>query len=144
MKTVTALALLLILVCFSAGAAVAAGEAWVLVDEDPMLSNYYYDETSVAEVGDDLVTVRTKAVYTEDGRNDALDTIGHPMGFEELSFTGFLYTINCPDNMSRLEKVTHYDSRGRAIKSYDLAGKTGWEPIESETRMSLLHDAVCD
>ncbi|AJE04921.1 hypothetical protein GPICK_12470 [Geobacter pickeringii] len=136
--------MLFILICFSAGAASAAEGAWVLVDEDPMLSNYYYDETSVAEVDGDLVAVRTKAVYTEDGRDDALDTIGHPRGFEDLSSTAFLYIIDCPGNMSRLEKITHYDSKGRAIKSYDLSGRTDWEPIDSETRMSLLHDAVCD
>ncbi|WP_298432686.1 surface-adhesin E family protein [Geobacter sp.] len=143
MKTVCRLLLALSFVASFNAAATAAGDPWVLLDEDPMLSNYFYDRTSVKKGDDDLVTVRTKAVYTEEGKSDALDTIGHPKGFEDLSSTVFLYDINCSGDMSRLEKVTHFDSKGGTIKSYDLAGKTGWEPIEADTRMSLLRDAVC-
>lgn len=122
----------------------AAADQWALIDEDPSTSNYYYDTASIVKGEEGLVTVETKAVYTEEGKADALDTIGHPKGFEDLCFTSFHYTINCPGDMSRLEKVVHRDSKGGTIKEYVLAGKTPWEEIEEETRMSLLRDAVCD
>ncbi|RNC71453.1 MAG: hypothetical protein ED859_04595 [Desulfuromonadales bacterium] len=123
--------------------ACAGGTGLVLIDEDPSVSNYFYDTGSVTPKDDGLVTVWTKAVYTEEGKADALDTIGHPKGFEDLSSTSFLYTINCPGDMSRLEKVIHKDSKGGTIKEYNLSGKTGWEEIEAQTRMSVLHDAIC-
>lgn len=124
--------------------AYAADGQWVLLDEDPSTSRYYYDTTSIVQDDEDSVTVRTKAVYTAEGKADALDTIGHPKGFEDLADTNFYYTINCSGDMSRLEKVVHRDSTGRTIKEYLLAGKTPWEQIEADTRMSLLRDAVCD
>lgn len=129
----------------AAGPVASAADAqWVLLDEDPGTSNYFYDSTSIAPGDEGLVTVWTKAAYTEEGKADALDTIGHPKGFEDLTSTTFLYTINCDGDMSRLEKVVHRDGKGGTIKEYTLTGKTSWEEIEAETRMSLLHDAVCD
>ena len=145
MKTVSRISLAFFVATLVMGGSVAcaANGSWVLVDEDPMISDYYYDKTSVAPEGEGLVKVMTKAVYSADGKADALDTIGHPKGFEDLTATGFFYTVNCSGDMSRLEKVTHFDGKGGAIKAYDLAGKTEWEPIEPDTRMSLLRDAVC-
>lgn len=138
---VAAIAILLTVV--AVGPAFAAGDQWVLLDEDPSTSSYFYDPASVAPGDDGLVTVWTKAVYSEEGKADALDTIGHPKGFEDLAATNFHYTINCDAAMSRLEKVVHRDGAGGAIREYNLSGKTSWEEIEAETRMSLLRDAVC-
>jgi hypothetical protein len=115
-----------------------------MVDDDPMLSTFYFDRTTVStKSAEGLVTVWTKAVYSAEGKADALDTIGHPKGFEDLHHTGFLYTINCPGDMSRLEKVVHFDGKDAKIREYNLSGKTEWEEIFPETRMSLLHDEVC-
>ena len=127
----------------AASVAFASESQWVLIDEDPATSNYFYDTTSITQGEEGLVTVWTKAVYTEEGKADALDTIGHPKGFEDLASTSFFYTINCDGDMSRLEKVIHRDGKGTAIREYTLTGKTPWEEIEAETRMSLLRDAVC-
>ena len=139
------LALMFLAATVAAGSSAFAGDSqWVLIDEDPDTSSYYYDTTSVVRGEEDLVTVQTKAVYTEVGKADALDTIGHPKGFEDLSSTSFHYTINCSGDMSRLEKVVHRDGKGGTIKAYTLSGKTSWEDIEAETRMSLLRDAVCE
>lgn len=139
------LALIFLTATVAAGSAAFADDGqWVLLDEDPSTSNYFYDSATIAPGEDGLVTVWTRAVYTEEGKADALDTIGHPRGFEDLAATSFLYTINCDADMSRLEKVVHRDGRGETIKEYNLAGKTSWEEIEAETRMSLLRDAVCD
>ena len=139
------LALISLTAAVAAGSVAFAGDGqWVLLDEDTSTSNYFYDSTSVAPGDDGFLTVWTRAVYTEEGKADALDTIGHPTGFEGLAATNFLYTINCDADMSRLEKVVHRDGAGGTIKEYNLAGKTSWEEIEAETRMSLLRDAVCD
>jgi len=139
------LALIFLTATVAVGSAAFAGDGqWVLLDEDPSTSSYFYDATSVVPGDDGLVTVWTRAVYTEEGKADALDTIGHPKGFEDLAATSFHYTINCDADMSRLEKVMHQDGTGGTIKEYNLAGKTSWEEIEAETRMSLLRDAVCD
>jgi len=137
-------AIAILLTVVAGGPAFASDDQWVLLDEDPATSNYFYDSASVVPGDDGLVTVWTKAVYSEEGKADALDTIGHPKGFEDLTATSFLYTINCDADMSRLEKVIHSDGKGGTIREYNLAGKTSWEEIEAETRMSLLRDAVCD
>lgn len=127
-----------------ATSSLAAESSWEIIDDNPAASTYSYDPASVAETEEGLVTVRTRVVYTDEGKADALDTIGNPVDFKDLTSTDFLYTINCPDGMSRLEKVIHRNGNGEIIKEYSLAGKTPWTEIEGETRMSLLREAVCD
>ncbi|QSV45792.1 surface-adhesin E family protein [Geobacter benzoatilyticus] len=122
----------------------AADNSWEIIDDNPAASTYSYDSTSVAEAEEGLVTVWTRVVYTDEGKADALDTIGNPPEFKDLTSTDFLYTINCSEGMSRLEKVIHRKGNGEIIKEYSLAGKTPWTELEGETRMSLLREAVCD
>ncbi len=49
---------------------------WVVLDEDPMLSTFYYDSSSVSRDKEGMVSVWTRAIYSEEGKADALDTMG--------------------------------------------------------------------
>ncbi|HMN03847.1 surface-adhesin E family protein [Geobacter anodireducens] len=125
----------------TAGSVLAA--EWVVLDEDPMLSTFYYDSSSVSRDKEGMVSVWTRAIYSEEGKADALDTMGNPPAFKDLSHTHFLYTIDCQAAKSRLEKVIHFDDKAEPIKEYNLSGKTDWEAIDEFTRLGLLQEAVC-
>lgn len=132
------LAAVVLLICSN-----ALAEEWILLDEDQKVSNFYYDKTSTAKKSDGMVTVWARAIYSEQGKADALELMGKPKAYEDLSYTLFMYTINCPGSASRLERVVHYDSKGEKIREFNLSGKTEWEEISPDTRMSLLQEAVC-
>lgn len=125
------------------GAASAAESGWVLVDDNPQVSAFYFDQASVSKPAAGLVSVTTKAIYSEQGKADALEVMGHPKGFDDLSYTNFVYTIDCPGEKSRLEDVTHYDSKGEPLREFKLSGKTDWEAIAPDTRLGLLADVLC-
>ena len=126
-----------------AGGALAAEPRWEMIDENRETSAFYYDVASVAKGAPGMVTVWARAIYTEQGKEDALELVGNNPAFADLSHTHFLYTINCPKEQSRLEQVIHYDSKAEQIRAYNLSGKTAWEEIEPDTRMDLLRTAVC-
>ncbi|BBA71162.1 hypothetical protein KIP69_13295 [Geobacter sulfurreducens] len=129
------------ILALTAGSVLAA--EWVVLDEDPMLSNFYYDSSSVSRDKEGMVSVWTRAIYSEEGKADALDTMGNPPAFKDLSHTHFLYTIDCKSSKSRLEKVVHFDDKAEPIREYNLSGKTDWEAIDEFTRLGLLQEAVC-
>lgn len=141
MTTAGRLSSLVAALALTAGSALAA--EWVVVDENPMVSNFYYDTSSVARDKEGKVSVWTRAIYSEEGKADALDTMGNPPAFKDLSHTHFLYTIDCAAATSRLEKVIHFDDKAEPIKEYNLSGKTDWEAIDEFTRLGLLQEAVC-
>ena len=128
---------------FAAGLVWAAESEWVLVDDNPQVSSFYFDKGSVSTSADGLLTVTTKAIYSEQGKADALTVMEHPKGFDDLSYSTFVYTINCPGEKSRLEEVPHYDSKGVPLRQFKLSGKTDWEDIAPDTRLALLADVLC-
>lgn len=130
-------------VLLACGHSLAGEPEWVVLDENPLVSDFYYDKSTVSRSPQGVVTVWTRAVYSEQGKADALEILGKGKGYEKLSHTAFLYEINCPGGLSLLKQVIHYNDEGEKISEFNLAGKTEWEKIDPDTRMGVLQEEVC-
>jgi hypothetical protein len=124
------------------GLAVAAGPAWVLADENAD-TRFYYDSQGITSPDKGISRVAVRAVYTEEGKADALELLGHAPAYEKLFESGYRYDIDCEKKKSHLLHVTHLDDAGNPIKSTDLAGVTEWEDIPPYSRLELLAEEVC-
>ena len=134
-----------ILVLLSTGRGLFAGTApeWVLVDSDPSTSDFYYDKATAGKTPQGIVSVATKAVYSEEGKADALQVLGAKR-YANLAYTLFSYDLDCAKRMSRLRKVVHCDDKGAKIAEFDLAAKSSWEEIPEDSRLDVILTEVCD
>jgi hypothetical protein len=115
---------------------------WELVDSDPATSDFLYNKATVARGAKGIVTVETRAVYSEQGKADVLEVLD-PKRYARLAYTLFVYDIECSKEESLLKRVVHYDDRGAEIASFDLASKTEWEDIPLNSRLEKVQQAEC-
>lgn len=120
----------------------AAEAKWVLVDENDG-SSFYFDRNGTIAPRPGVARVKTKAVYTEEGKADALKSLHGAKGLENLFESDYVYDIDCAGQESRLISVTHVDKNGATLKATDLSSFTDWEAIPPESRMALVEDSVC-
>lgn len=127
------------------GRGLCAGNApeWVLVDTDPSTSDFYYDKMAVTKTPQGIVSVTTKAVYSEGGKADALQVLDAKK-YANLAYTLFFYELDCTKRMSRLTKVVHTDDKGAKIAEFDLTGKSSWEEIPEDSRLDVILTEQCN
>lgn len=147
MRSLTVLAcgfafILLALSATLAPSAFCAGPEWVLVDESTD-SSFFYDKNGTSKPKEGLVRVKTRVVYTEKGKAEALKMLGTVKNLEKLYESRYLHDLNCDERESRLLEASHLDKAGASLKSTDLSPLTEWEVIVPETRMSLVFIQVC-
>jgi hypothetical protein len=120
----------------------AAAAEWALIDENDD-SSFYYDKAAVAKHDAGKVRVTARAVYTKEGKADALKVLAHYKNMEKLSESRYSYDLDCVEQRSHLLDVKHLNERGEILKSTDLGGVTQWEEILPETRIAYVFDEVC-
>lgn len=148
MKTilqVACIAILGLVMLVTARPAVAHGAefAWVLLDDNPENSAFYFDKAGISKLGKGIFRVTARVVYTPQGKAETLDLLKHAKGFEALAESRYVYNMDCKQGKSRLLNVTHLDSRNARIKTFDLSGVTDWEDIPPAARLELITDEVC-
>ena len=146
MKSLTSacavLLLLLMIGAANAPSAFCASQKWVMLAENAE-STFFYDKSGTTS-RDGMVQVKTRVVYTAEGKAEAirmLPSLKHP---KKLYESRYVYELNCAERKSRLLKVSHLDKKGLALKSTDLSAVTGWEPIPPEARMDLVLEEACE
>ncbi len=137
------LAIVMLLALLVAGRGVYAGSGpeWVLVDTDPSTSDFYYDKAAVT-TSQGILRVTTKAVYSEDGKADALQVLDAKK-YANLAYTLFFYELDCSKRTSRLTKVVHTGDKGEKIAEFDLTGKSSWEEIPEDSRLDVVLTEEC-
>jgi hypothetical protein len=120
----------------------AAEAKWVLVDENDG-SSFYFDRNGTTAPRPGVARVKTRVIYTEEGKADALKALHSAKGLENLFESDYVYDIDCAERESRLIGVTHVDQNGGTLKATDLSSFTDWEAIPPESRMALVKDSVC-
>ena len=133
---------LLVLSAVTALPVFAAENDWVLLDENQG-SNFFLDKgaTTVPKAG--VLRVRTRVVYTAEGKAEALRTLASPKNLEGLYESRYVYDLDCGEKESRLLQVSHLDRGGKVLKATDLSKYTEWEPIPPEARMALVSIIAC-
>lgn len=119
-----------------------AGPDWVVLDENTD-SRFYYDQSGAKAPDGGTVQVRTRVVYTDEGKADALKILEGSKKFTSLFESHYLHELNCGKEQSRLLEARHLDDKGVTLKLTDLASSTEWEEIPPYSRMGLVLEKVC-
>jgi hypothetical protein len=119
-----------------------AGPEWVLLDENPD-SRFYYDKSAALKPHEGIVRIKTRVVYTEEGKADALKILNASNKLSGLFESRYQHDLDCKKQESRLLEVSHLDEGGVTLKSTDLATSTEWEEIPPDARMGLVLEKVC-
>jgi hypothetical protein len=134
----------LIAITAAPGRCAEPGE-WVLLDENQD-SRFYYDKSASAatQPKEGIVRIRTRVVYTDEGKADAVKILEDAKKFGALFESRYLHELDCKKEKSRLLEVSHLDKNGVTLKTTDLASATEWEEIPPEVRMGLVMEKVCN
>ena len=147
MRSLTAIVCGAVFVSFAMIATLApsgwcAGPDWVLLDENAD-SRFYYDKSGTKKPNEGIIRVRTRVVYTKEGKAEALKILSTSKKFDKLFESRYFHDLDCKKEKSRLLEATHLDKEGITLKTTDLASSTEWEDIPPDTRISLVTEKVC-
>ena len=145
MKTVGRIGIILrlaLVLCLAGSLPAFAEPDWNLLNETDGVSAFHYDKASLEKGASGLITVWTRVLYQDAGRDEARKTLASS-DYEKLAASFYQYSIDCGNNRSLLLTVIHRDDEGRTIRQFNLAGKTDWQAIDEFTRMDLLLEEIC-
>jgi hypothetical protein len=115
---------------------------WLILDENKD-SRFYFDQNGAQQPNKGTIEVRTRVVYSDEGKDDALKILQDAKKFKGLFESRYRHALDCKKEQSRLLEVSHLDQEGVTIKSSDLASATEWEDIPADARMGLVLEKVC-
>ena len=122
--------------------AFCADPDWVLLDENKE-SQFFFDRSGTSKPKEGIVRVKTRAVYTKEGKADALKMMSAAKNLKDLYESNYMHDLECAAVQSRLLSATHLDKGGSSLKSTDLSSFTEWEAIPRDSRMYLVFAEVC-
>ena len=125
-----------------ASAAFGATPDWFLLDENED-SSFFFDRSGVTALREGVLQVRTRVVYSERGRREALKVLHELANTVPLHETVYSYEINCAEREGHILAATHLDKTGGTLKSTDLSAVTQWEYLPPDTRMGLVLGQAC-
>jgi hypothetical protein len=120
----------------------AAAADWGLIDENDD-SSFYYDKSTAQRHDAGKVRVTTRAVYTREGKADALQVLKHYKNMENLTESQYTYDMDCVEQRSHLLDVKHLNKKGEILKSTELGGVTQWEEVVPDSRLAYVLEEVC-
>lgn len=126
----------------TAPAAYALDPDWALMDENPD-SGFFFDRNGTTKVREGVVQVRTRVVYTEKGKKEALKMLGGMPEPQKLYESRYMYQIDCTEKQARLMSATHFDKSGAILKSSDLSSFSQWEYLPPGSRMIMIANQAC-
>lgn len=116
---------------------------WVFLDENAD-SSFYYDQSGSKKPHDGAIRIRTRVVYTEQGKAEALKILDGTKKFHDLIESRYLHELNCKKQQSRLLESSHLDKDGATLALTDLSKVTSWEDIPPDVRLNLVFEEVCN
>ncbi|WP_129128446.1 hypothetical protein [Geomonas oryzae] len=122
--------------------AFAASPDWFMLDENED-SSFFFDRSGVTPLREGVLQVRTRVVYSDQGRKDALKVLKELPDSAPLYETLYSYEINCTEREGHLLAATHLDRKGGTLRSTDLSAVTQWEYLPPDTRMGLVLGQAC-
>lgn len=115
---------------------------WALLDENQE-SGFFYDRNGTSRVREGMIRVRTRIIYTESGKKEALKVLKGLPEPARLFESRYMYEIDCAEKEGRLVAATHFDKNGSILKSTDLESVTFPEYLPPDTRMGIVANEAC-
>lgn len=120
----------------------STGSGWQKLDENTETS-FYFDGSKVEKLPGGVVRITARVVYSDKGKEDALDVLEPATLYAHLAESWYTYDLDCSAHKSKLETVTHLADDGSRIKTVDLAPVTAWETISPNERLELIRELAC-
>jgi len=124
------------------------GAEWVYYGYDSFGNECYYDKEGITSVGDGIIKVWEKIVFSEEGKSYFISERQkkgiNTQGYENLSYDLGLYAINCNKKEFHVVSGVDYTKAGHILDSFNLSSdKTSWDPIPPDSIMDELYKATC-
>ena len=128
--------------CLFSTAAWCAAPDWYLLDENGE-SSFFFDRSGTNKVREGVIRVKTRVVYSEAGKKEAVKMLQGLPQPDMLHETLYSYEINCDEREGHLLASSHLDKNGDILKTSDLAAATQWQYLPPDTRMGLVVQQAC-
>ena len=127
--------------------AVSSDPNWVLYgrpDSGSLLA--YYDRENVVPIGDTMLRVTVKYVYSEEGRRDVIKSRKRSElptgGYEKLAHSIVQYELECRKSQQAIFSVSEIDLDGKELDRYNPPGRV-WTPVKRGGIGDVLLKKVC-
>lgn len=107
----------------------------------------YYDKASLIHVGDKILRVTVKYVYSGSGKEEVIQSRKKSelptTGYERLSHSVVQYEIDCMKRQQAIFMVSEMDIKDRELDHYNPAGRV-WTPVSPGGIGDRLLNKVCE
>jgi len=138
---------LLAITCFCMVASPVFSSDWVLYgrpDSGSLIA--YYDRENVVPIGDKMLRVTVKYVYSEAGKKEVIKSRKQSElpteGYERLGHSIVQYELDCGKSQQAIFSVNEIDVDGKELDRYNPPGRT-WTPIKRGGIGDALLKKVC-
>jgi len=114
------------------------GADWRLYAKQDNFTSYY-DAEGITTPFKNIVRVRIKNEFTENGVAEAVKRFGKK--YENINYSIALKEINCLNKRGNNLFLTYYSKEGKAMFTY--SSESEWNPIVPESVGEALYNAVC-
>ena len=125
---------------------VAEGADWILLGESN-IGTAYYDRASIKQLSGDVIRVSVKYAYSSEGAEKFREAFPKINRSEMVSYTLYVYDINCSTGSFRLTKAMTYNSAESVIRGTELqfseTGESTPEHITPNSMMEQLSEVSC-
>ena len=138
---------LLTMICFLGIPAPAFSSEWVLYGRPESGSLVaYYDRVNVVPIGDRMLRVTVKYVYSDIGRKEVIGSRKRSElptgGYEKLSHSIVQYELDCGGSRQAIFSVSEVDVDGKELDRYNPPVRE-WTPVKQGGIGDALLKKVC-
>jgi hypothetical protein len=116
----------------------AEGADWIPLGESN-IGTAYYDRASIQQLSGNVIRVSVKYTYSSEGIKEFREAFPKVNMHETISYTLYVYDINCSGDSFRLIKATTYNSAESVISGTELeVNETEQSTPEHTTPNSMM------
>jgi hypothetical protein len=108
-----------LIVCIFFNYALTEGADWILLGKSN-IGTAYYDKASIRQLSGNVIRVSVKYIYSSEGVKEFREAFPNVNMHETISYTLYVYEINCSADSFRLIKATTYNSAESVIRGTEL------------------------
>lgn len=148
-RKMTKASAVVVMVCFLGMpfTAASSGPDWVLYgrpDSGSLVA--YYDRAKVVRMGDGMLRVTVKYVYSEGGKKEVIRSRERSElrteGYENLGYSMVQYELDCGKGQQSIFSISEMDLNGKELDHYNPSGRI-WTPVKPGGIGEALIKEVC-
>ncbi len=133
------------IVCISIASA-AEGADWIFFAKSNM-GTAYYDRAGIKKLSGGVIRISVKYAYSPEGIKEFGEDFRGVSGSESVSYSVYVYGLDCSTNTFKPITADSYDSAGAALKGtgldFEKTGQSAPEHITPNSMMEQLFNSAC-